>query len=98
MLAAIEEEGGLRLLMEYATDLFDAATVDRMLGHLRTLLESVVAGPDAAVGSLSMLTDEERRLLIGQSEGPASDLSGLSDEDLDAMLLDRTSGEGATDE
>ena len=93
MLVASEEEGGLRLLMEYATDLFDASTIDRMLGHLRTLLESVVTGPDAAVGSLSMLTEEERRLLIGKSEGPAADLSGLTDEDLDAMLLDLTSSE-----
>ncbi len=88
MLAGIEEEGGLRLLMEYATDLFDAATIDRMLGHLKTLLESIVAAPDSPVSSLAMLTDEERRLLLGQQAGPADDLSGLSDEELDAMLLD----------
>ena len=34
--------------MEYNTDLFDAATIDRMLGHFQTLLRAVVADPDAA--------------------------------------------------
>ncbi len=95
MLAATEEEGGLRLLMEYATDLFDGPTIDRMLGHMRTLLESIVAAPDQPIGALAMLTEEERKLLLGQQAGPADNLAGLSDEDLDAMILDLSSGEGA---
>jgi non-ribosomal peptide synthetase component F len=93
MLAGIEEEGGLRLLMEYATDLFDASTIDRMLGHMKTLLESIVAAPDAPASSLAMLTDEERRRLLGQPAEAATDLSDLSDEELDAMLLDLTDAE-----
>jgi non-ribosomal peptide synthetase component F len=32
--------------MEYSSDLFEAATIDRMLGHYRTLLEGVVAQPE----------------------------------------------------
>ena len=38
-LFAFEQDSGLRLLLEYCTDLFESATALRMLGHLRTLLE-----------------------------------------------------------
>ena len=45
--------------MEYSTDLFDAATVDRMLAHYRILLEEIIAHPDQPIGALPMLTDLE---------------------------------------
>jgi non-ribosomal peptide synthetase component F len=92
-LESIEADEGLVFLIEYATDLFDAATIDRMLGHLTTLLASIASGPDAPVSALPMLTEEERRLLLGQQAEPATALAGLSDEDLDTMLYDQTSGE-----
>ncbi len=38
----------LRTRVEYATDLFDAATIERMIGHLRALLEGIVADPAQA--------------------------------------------------
>ena len=69
-LFATETGAGLTLLMEYATDLFDAATIDRMLGHLRTLLESIVAAPDRSVGSLPMMSEAERRALLGRHDDP----------------------------
>ena len=57
------EDGGLAAGFEYATDLFDAATIDRFLGHLRTLLAGIVATPEARVSDLPLLPDEERRQL-----------------------------------
>ena len=50
--------------LEYSTDLFDAGTIDRMLGHFRTLLESIAANPDQRLSDLPMLTDSERRQLL----------------------------------
>ena len=38
----------LRGWFEYSTDLFDAATIERMAAHLQTLLEAIVANPEAA--------------------------------------------------
>ena len=38
--------------MEYSTDLFDAATVDRMLAHYGLLLEEIIAHPDQPIGAL----------------------------------------------
>ena len=37
-LFAVETAEGLRLTMEYSSDLFDPATVDRMLAHYSVLL------------------------------------------------------------
>ncbi|MFL6195586.1 MAG: non-ribosomal peptide synthase/polyketide synthase [Thermoanaerobaculia bacterium] len=48
---------------EYSTDLFDAVTVQRLFGHLHSLLEGIVADPGTAVADLPLLTDGERRQL-----------------------------------
>ena len=50
--------------MEYSTDLFDAATVDRMLAHFQILLEEIIAHPDQSIGAIPMLTAEERTQVL----------------------------------
>ena len=59
--AVIEDPGGLRLDLEYNPTLFDAETIDRMLGHYETLLQSAVADPDKAISALQMLTETEKQ-------------------------------------
>jgi amino acid adenylation domain-containing protein len=50
---------------EYNTDLFDAATADRMCRHLEVLLRGVVADPDRAVSAVPLLEPDERdRILL----------------------------------
>ncbi|MFI8294282.1 condensation domain-containing protein, partial [Streptomyces sp. NPDC085614] len=61
---------GLRINAEYRTDLFHPATIERLLGHLHTLLESAALTPDAPLADLSMLTAAERALLCGGFDGP----------------------------
>ena len=61
-----ETPDGLRGSLEYATDLFEHATIERMARHFGNLLGAVVANPDAAIGTLPMLDVEERdQLLVG---------------------------------
>ena len=61
----MQSEGNLRGTVVYSTDLFDAATIDRLVGHFQTLLEGIVADPDQKIVALPLLTDAERhRLLI----------------------------------
>ena len=49
----------------YNTDLFDAATIERMLRHLEMLLDRAVANPDEPVSKLPLLSTEERdRILL----------------------------------
>src|SRR6202453_3418455 len=50
--------------LEYSTDLFDAATVERMAGHLQVLLTAVAADPDRPVGAVPLLTATEREQVL----------------------------------
>ncbi|MFP2912829.1 condensation domain-containing protein, partial [Pyxidicoccus sp. 3LFB2] len=56
-----EIEQGLAAFCEYSTDLFEAATIERMMGHLKTLLESAVAAPGQRLSQLPMLPASERQ-------------------------------------
>ncbi|MEG4350111.1 amino acid adenylation domain-containing protein [Microcoleus sp. LAD1_D3] len=60
------EEVGERLQasVEYSTDLFDRATITRMLGHLQTLLEGIAANPEQRLWSLPLLTAAEKQQLL----------------------------------
>lgn len=51
---------GQHLALEYAADLFDAGTAERMLDRLVTLLAAALADPDAAVGELPLMPAAER--------------------------------------
>jgi amino acid adenylation domain-containing protein/FkbM family methyltransferase len=59
-----EMRGRIYCNLEYNTDLFEPATITRMLGHLRTLLAAAAADPETRISRLPLLTDEERRLLL----------------------------------
>ncbi|WP_338270595.1 condensation domain-containing protein, partial [Corallococcus caeni] len=50
--------------LEYATDLFDASTIQRMAGHFGVLLDAIAAKPDTRLGDLPLLTDAERQQLL----------------------------------
>ncbi len=50
---------GLRGIVVYNTDLFEPATIDRMLSHFKTLLSSIVANPDRRIANLPLLSDVE---------------------------------------
>ncbi|MFD9203829.1 AMP-binding protein, partial [Streptomyces anthocyanicus] len=49
--------------IEYSTALFDAATVERLAGHLVTLLDAIVLDPGQRVGDLPVLSAAERELV-----------------------------------
>lgn len=59
-----EMEDGLNGGMEYSTDLFDAATISNMMGHLQVLLNSIAANPSQRLSDLPLLTEEERQRLL----------------------------------
>ncbi len=60
----LETDEGLLLRVEYNTDLFRPATIDRAVGHFERLLERFVAHPEKRLGELSFLTGEEVRTLL----------------------------------
>ncbi|WP_437321790.1 non-ribosomal peptide synthetase [Sorangium sp. So ce385] len=65
-----DERGRLVGAWKYATDLFDAATIERMAGHFETLLRGLVAEPDRSIAELGLLTEVERREEIARAAGP----------------------------
>nr|UYH37520.1 amino acid adenylation domain-containing protein [Myxococcaceae bacterium MCy9487] len=72
-----ETPGGLGGRCLYNTDLFDATSIRRMLGHYRNLLEGLVTQPQSLVSELQMLTAAERnQLLLEWSGARAPLLSG----------------------
>jgi amino acid adenylation domain-containing protein len=63
-LSMSETAEGLRGVLEYSTDLFEAATIERMVGHFQTLLEGIVANPEQSIATLPILTAAERQQLL----------------------------------
>jgi amino acid adenylation domain-containing protein len=71
-LEAREMPDGLRCVFEYKTDLFDAATVERIAERFLLLLEGIVDDPAQSISDISLLTeDEKRRVLIEWNDNRA---------------------------
>ncbi|HEY0737984.1 MAG TPA: amino acid adenylation domain-containing protein [Herpetosiphonaceae bacterium] len=59
-LSLTELPDGLRVAAEYKTDLFEAATIERLMGHYQTLLAGMVADLDQRISCLPLLTEAEQ--------------------------------------
>jgi amino acid adenylation domain-containing protein len=67
----VETEGRLQGYFVYNTDLFDAATITRLIGHFQTLLEGIVADPEQPISQLPILSQIERHPLINECNNTA---------------------------
>ncbi|MGX7674586.1 amino acid adenylation domain-containing protein [Plantactinospora sp. DSM 117369] len=61
--------GGVHGLVEYATDLFDRATVETVAARLARLLDAVVARPEIRISAIDLLGAEGRRELLASGSG-----------------------------
>ncbi len=57
-------EDGMVAAVEYNTDLFDRATIERFLTHYENLLAAALAAPDTPLAELEILAPAERRQLL----------------------------------
>jgi amino acid adenylation domain-containing protein len=64
---------GLTARLEYNRDLFEPATMQRMLGHLGGVLETMGQAPDRRLAEVSLLTESERAQLAAWNATAASD-------------------------
>ena len=55
--------------LQYAIDLFDAATLDRLGRHWATLQEAAVRHPDALINELPLMAEAERSELAAMCQG-----------------------------
>ncbi|MFJ9476074.1 amino acid adenylation domain-containing protein [Streptomyces mirabilis] len=58
------EPGGLAGTIEFATDLFDRESVDRLGARLIQVFEAMVCDPDRPLGSLDVLAPDERQRVL----------------------------------
>ncbi len=89
---ATESAAGIAIDCDYSTDLFDADTVDRWLGHLHTLLDAVAADPAQAVSALPLLSAEAMAALRDGGNDTAVPLPGGGVHSLIAEQAARTPG------
>jgi non-ribosomal peptide synthetase component F len=91
----------LFIKVSYDPRRFDADAIERLLGHLRTLLEGMAADPARRLADLPVLSELEQRQLLEHWNAPdlnhsphpehnddaaIPDLDGLAAEDLDAWI------------
>ncbi|HEX8273629.1 MAG TPA: amino acid adenylation domain-containing protein [Longimicrobiaceae bacterium] len=66
ILALEDETDQVFAAVTYRADLFDDATAERMLEHLRVLLDGIAADPERRVSALPLLTPAERDLVLAE--------------------------------
>ena len=59
-----ENQESLSCCFEYSTDLFEAATITRMIGYLRNVLKQVLNNPNQPLWQVPVLTQAEQRQLL----------------------------------
>ncbi|MBG1269111.1 non-ribosomal peptide synthetase, partial [Nostoc sp. WHI] len=64
LLSMAETEDGLTGAWEYNSDLFDADTIKRMIGHFQTLLLGIVSNPSCRIDEFPLLVDLQRQQLL----------------------------------
>ncbi|MGG2464463.1 amino acid adenylation domain-containing protein [Streptomyces sp. RGM 3693] len=64
------ESAGIEAALQYATDLFDRATAERITAYLTHLLTAAAHEPDAPLHTLEILSEQERRQVLGEGIVP----------------------------
>ncbi|WP_331124580.1 amino acid adenylation domain-containing protein, partial [Longimicrobium sp.] len=62
----VEEAGGVRGVVQYAAQLYEAGTVERLARHYAVLLEGMVQGGDRRLDALTLLDAGERAEVLGR--------------------------------
>ncbi|HST61415.1 MAG TPA: amino acid adenylation domain-containing protein, partial [Longimicrobium sp.] len=87
-----ERDGGVAGTLVYRAELWEAATIRRMMGHFRAVLEALAGDPDRHLSSLELPAGEERRLLLDawSRSGEAPEPAGRCVQELFAEQAERT--------
>ncbi|HZF12185.1 MAG TPA: amino acid adenylation domain-containing protein, partial [Thermoanaerobaculia bacterium] len=89
-LALEERAGGLAGAVRYATDLFDATTVLRLMGDLQRLLTTAVEAPERRLAELEIFAPAQRLQLLAEWNDTAQEVPALPVHRLFALQAGRT--------
>jgi amino acid adenylation domain-containing protein len=82
---------GLRGGLTYSTDLWEAATMQRLLGHFGRVLEQAAADPDVRISQVTLLDEAERRQVVEEwNRTPMEYPAGVCIHELVAAQAERT--------
>ncbi|MEV0299477.1 condensation domain-containing protein, partial [Nocardia sp. NPDC050710] len=79
ILSENHDTGDMTVAVTYATDLFDAATVDSLAQRWIRILESITTEPTVPVGAIDVLDPAERADLLTRSGAPSAPPTTLPD-------------------
>ncbi|WP_157125020.1 condensation domain-containing protein, partial [Nocardia pseudovaccinii] len=79
ILSENHDSGDMNVAVTYATDLFDAATIDSVVRRWIRILESIAADPTVPVGAIDVLEPAERVDLLTRSGAPSVPPTTLPD-------------------
>ncbi|NEO23679.1 condensation domain-containing protein, partial [Moorena sp. SIO4A5] len=68
-----EALSGLEGYFIYNTDLFDRATITRMMAHFQTLLQAIVANPQQKISKLPLITAAEKQKILQEWKNTNTD-------------------------
>ncbi|OHW38173.1 non-ribosomal peptide synthetase [Pseudomonas sp. 06C 126] len=85
-----DRSGRLSLSFDYADELFDASTIQRLAAHLVSLLQAVCAQPQQALGDIPLLNANEHAQQRTWSEAPCTPAQHLVPEQLNQHSDERT--------
>ncbi|MEG5142650.1 amino acid adenylation domain-containing protein [Microcoleus sp. AT8-B6] len=87
----VDSSEGISGMVIYSADLFDEATISRLIGHFQTLLESIVTNPEQRLANLQYLSAKERYHLLVECNNTQADYpQDLCIHQLFEMQADRT--------
>jgi amino acid adenylation domain-containing protein len=87
----VDSSEGISGMVIYSADLFDEATITRMIGHFQTLLERIVKNPEERIANLQYLSAKERDHLLVECNNTQADYpQDLCIHQLFEMQADRT--------
>ncbi|HEU0078279.1 MAG TPA: condensation domain-containing protein, partial [Longimicrobiaceae bacterium] len=82
---------GLHGRLTYSTDLWEAATMRRLVGHFTRLVEQAAADPDVRVSQATLLSEAERRQVVEEwNRTPVEQPAGACIHELVAAQAGRT--------
>ena len=76
MLTLAEGASGISGSLSYSSDLFERATVERLLEHLKLVLQAMVERPEQRIADLSLLTPAERETVLVEWNQTAAEYPG----------------------
>jgi len=85
-----DRNGRLSLSFDYADELFDAATIERLAGHFINLLQAICEQPQQAIGDLKLLHVDEQRQQQQWSAAPCTPAQRWLPEQLNQHVSERT--------